>query len=84
MILLLELKNLYEKISYCIWHSVPWRIYNVYGKGKEEKKRKKIFIDEREDNVEFTGPHEEKILVGSSGGRYYLKGKKKIYLGKKK
>ncbi len=50
---------------------------------KDKKKGKKTFSDES-DEVEFTGPHGEKIMIGSSGGKYYLKGKKKIYVKKKK
>lgn len=51
---------------------------------EKDNKVKKIFHRESEDDVEFTGPHGEKILIGSSGGRYYLKGKKKIYVKRKK
>ncbi len=50
---------------------------------KDKKKGKKIFGDKDEDAIEFTGPHGEKIMVGSSGGRYYLRGDKKIYVKKK-
>lgn len=51
---------------------------------KDKKKGERLFSDESENDVEFTGPHGEKILVGSNGGKYYLKGKKKIYVRKNK
>ena len=50
---------------------------------KDKKKDKKIVPDESEE-VEFTGPHGEKIMIGSSGGKYYLRGKKKVYVRRKK
>ena len=50
----------------------------------EKKKGHKKFDHENDNTVEFTGPHGEKILIGSSGGRYYLKGDKKIYVKNKK
>lgn len=49
----------------------------------DSKKDKRTFHKESDDDVEFTGPHGEKILIGSSGGRYYLRGKKKVYVKRK-
>ncbi len=46
---------------------------------KDKKKGGKIY-SKSDNEVEFTGPHGEKILVGSSGGRYYLRGDRKIYI----
>ena len=45
---------------------------------RDKKKGERPFSDENENDVDFTGPHGEKILVGSSGGKYYLKGKKDL------
>lgn len=50
----------------------------------DKKTGKKNFHKESDDDVEFTGPHGEKIFIGSSGGRYYLRGKKKVYVKRKK
>ena len=51
---------------------------------ENNKKKKNKNISYENDDVEFTGPHGEKILVGNSGGRYYLKGDKKVYIKRKK
>ncbi|MEP6583589.1 MAG: hypothetical protein ABJA90_04965 [Ginsengibacter sp.] len=51
---------------------------------KDKKKIGKISRHENDKDVEFTGPRGEKILVGTHGGKYYLKGETKVYIKKKK
>lgn len=41
----------------------------------DSKKKKKKFLD-----PELTGPRGEPVLIGSGGGRYYLKKDRKVYL----
>ncbi len=51
------------------------------GKDKKGKKSKK---DKNFLAVESAGPDGEPILSGAEGGRYYMKGDKKVYLRKAK
>ncbi|MEP7230083.1 MAG: hypothetical protein ABI691_07515 [Ginsengibacter sp.] len=50
---------------------------------ENDKKKRKSIYSKNDKDVEFTGPHGEKILVGSSGGSYYLRGDRKVYVKKK-
>ncbi len=47
---------------------------------RDKKKSKKFFKINTPGEDEITGPHGEPVLIGSHGGRYYLKGDKKVYL----
>ena len=48
-------------------------------KKKKKRKKGKEFLE-----VETTGPNGEPVLQGSGGGKYYIKGDKKVYLRKAK
>ncbi len=47
---------------------------------KDKKKNKNSKKEESLSGVEMPGPHGEPVLIGAGGGRYYMKGDRKIYL----
>lgn len=51
---------------------------------EKDKKKKKSKKDKDFLLVETAGPNGEPILSGSEGGKYYVKGGKKVYLRKVK
>lgn len=51
---------------------------------EKDNKKKKGKRAEKYLEVETTGPNGEPILSGSGGGKYYIKGDKKVYLRKAK
>lgn len=51
---------------------------------KDKKKKKKSKKDKNFLAVESAGPNGEPVLSGAEGGKYYMKGDKKVYLRKVK
>ena len=69
---------------------LPFALISLASFAQQKKKELKVAVDSTKvkatnkytDNVDdrMKGPNGEKVFIGPSGGRYYMKGDKKVYL----